>query len=304
MNKRKIGKSDLYASELGLGCMSLSPDLGNENEKIVKTALDHGINYFDTADLYGFGWNEELIGKLLKDIRKDIILATKGGNEWNKEKDNWKWNPTKKYIKSALKESLLRLQTDYIDLYQLHGGTVDDPMDDTIEAFEELVQEGLIRYYGISSIRPNTIHYFAENANIQSVMMQYSLLDRRPEELFTYLKSKNISVISRGPVAKGWLSQKGYSKKPEDTYLSYKGADIQNKLTEIEKNIRPHEKLTNTSLQFVINHSVVAAAIAGASTTEQLLENIEAFKHGSLNENELHKLEELFPAEVYETHRI
>jgi aryl-alcohol dehydrogenase-like predicted oxidoreductase len=304
MNKRKIGKSDLYASELGFGTMSLSPDLGKENEKIVKTALDHGINYFDTADLYGFGWNEELIGKLLKDVRKDIILATKGGNEWNREKDNWNWNPSKKYIKSALKESLRRLQTDYIDLYQLHGGTIDDPMDETIEAFEELVQEGLIRYYGISSIRPNTIQYYAENANIQSVMMQYSLLDRRPEELFGYLKSKNISVISRGPVAKGWLSKKGYTKNPEDVYLSFKGAEIQNKLIEIEKNIRPHEKLTTTSLQFVLSHPVVASAVAGASSVEQLLENIDSLKHTALHENELRQLDALLPAEVYETHRV
>jgi aryl-alcohol dehydrogenase-like predicted oxidoreductase len=303
INKRRIGTSELYASELGLGCMSLSPDLGKENESIVRTALDHGINYFDTADLYNFGWNEELIGKLLKDVRHDIILATKGGNDWNEAKDSWNWNPSKKYIKSALKESLRRLQTDYIDLYQLHGGTIEDPMDETIEAFEELVSEGLIRYYGISSIRPNTIQYYAEHSNIQSVMMQYSLLDRRPEELFPYLKSKEISVVARGPVAKGWLSEKAFEKNLDEMFLSFNGKDIQQKLEKVKTIIPQDEKLTQTALKFILSHSVVATAAAGASSTEQLLENINTFKSPGMTESERKELEALFPAETYEAHR-
>jgi aryl-alcohol dehydrogenase-like predicted oxidoreductase len=300
---RRIGTSELYASELGLGCMSLSPDLGSENERIVKTALEQGINYFDTADLYNFGWNEELVGKLLKEVRKDIILATKGGNDWHDAIEGWNWNPSKKYIKSALKESLRRLQTDYIDLYQLHGGTIDDPMDETIEAFEELAAEGLIRYYGISSIRPNTIKYYAEHSNIQSVMMQYSLLDRRPEELFPYLESKKISVVARGSVAKGWLSEKAYQKKPDDSFLSFKGMDIQAKLDKVKTHIHLNEKLTHTALKFVLSHPVVATAAAGASSTEQLLENIAAFNTPDLTEGERKELESLFPAEIYESHR-
>lgn len=302
MNKRRVGSSDLYVSELSLGCMSLSPKLGNENEKIVKTALEKGINYFDTADLYGFGWNEEFVGKTLKDVRHDIILATKGGNEWNQSKDGWNWNPSKKYIKSAFKHSLHRLQTDYIDLYQLHGGTIDDPMDETIEAFEELVSEGLVRYYGISSIRPNTIKYYAEHSNIQSVMMQYSLLDRRPEELFSYLSSKNISVVARGPVAKGWLSEKAFSKNPSEDYLSHRGSDIQEKLAEAKKFIQ-NKSTIHTALQFVLSHPVVATAVAGASSVEQLSENIEALSAPPLKEYMIKQLDSLFPAEIYETHR-
>ncbi|MCM3719676.1 aldo/keto reductase [Fictibacillus phosphorivorans] len=304
MNKRQIGKSDLYASELGFGCMSLSPGLGKENESIVKTALEHGINYFDTADLYQFGWNEELIGKLLKDVRQDIILATKGGNEWTESQDSWNWNPSKKYIKSAFKESLRRLKTDYIDLYQLHGGTIEDPMDETIEAFDELVSEGLVRYYGISSIRPNTISYYAEHSNIQSVMMQYSLLDRRPEELFPYLEKKGISVIARGPVAKGWLSEKAFEKNPEDKFLSYSGLDIQSKLERVKKLIPQDEKLTQTALKFILSHSVISTAVAGASSVEQLLENIHTFRSPEMTEDVRKELEDLFPAEFYESHRV
>ncbi|MFG6494299.1 aldo/keto reductase [Fictibacillus sp. UD] len=302
MNKRRLGSSDLYVSELGFGCMSLAPELGSENEKILKTALEQGINYFDTADLYGFGWNEEFVGKTLKSVRQDIILATKGGNEWNQSKDGWNWNPSKKHIKSAFKDSLKRLQTDYIDLYQLHGGTIDDPMDETIEAFEELVSEGHVRYYGISSIRPNTIKYYAEHSNIQSVMMQYSLLDRRPEELFSYLKEQNISVIARGPVAKGWLSEKVFDKNPEDHYLNHTGSDIQQKV-EKAKHILHDKNITHAALQYVLSQPVVATATAGASSVEQLLENIKTFDRSALTKEEIATLNTLFPAEIYETHR-
>ncbi|KZE66319.1 oxidoreductase [Fictibacillus phosphorivorans] len=302
MNKRQLGSSDLYVSELGFGCMSLAPELGSENEKILKTALEQGINYFDTADLYGYGWNEEFVGTTLKEVRHDIILATKGGNEWNQSKDEWNWNPSKKYIKSAFKDSLKRLQTDYIDLYQLHGGTTDDPMDETIDAFEELVAEGHVRYYGISSIRPNTIKYYAEHSNIQSVMMQYSLLDRRPEELFPYLKEKNISVIARGPVAKGWLSEKSFIKNPEANYLNHNGSEIQQKVKK-SKHFLHDKNITHAALQYVLSQQVVATATAGASSVKQLLENIETFNQSPITEEEIAHLSALFPAEIYETHR-
>src|SRR5690606_13042544 len=126
----------------------------------------------------------------------EIILATKVGNRFEEGKKGWSWDPSKKYIKSAVKDSLRRLQTDYIDLYQLHGGTIDDPIDETIEAFEELKQEGIIRYYGISSIRPNVIREYVQKSNIVSVMMQHSLLDRRPEEsVLELLAENNIDYI-------------------------------------------------------------------------------------------------------------
>src|SRR5690606_28856678 len=158
MDKKQLGKSDLYVSPLSLGCMSLGAD-EKEASNIVNSALDLGINYLDTADLYDKGLNEEIVGKAIKERRNDIILATKVGNHL-REDGSWFWDPSKAYIKEQAKESLRRLQTDYIDLYQLHGGTIDDPIDETIEAFEELKQEGIIRYYGISSIRPNVIREY------------------------------------------------------------------------------------------------------------------------------------------------
>ena len=181
MEYRKLGKSDLNISVIGFGCMSLK-DNQQQNETIIHEALEYGINYFDTADLYDKGMNEVSVGKALKSKRAKAILATKVGNQWRSDGSRWDWNPNKKYILAAVEESLKRLQTDYIDVYQLHGGTIDDPVDETIEAFELLQKQGKIRWYGISSIRPNVIREYVQRSNIVSVMMQYSLLDRRAEE--------------------------------------------------------------------------------------------------------------------------
>ena len=178
---RQLGKSALQISEIGLGCMSLKEN-DPANEEIIHRALDAGINFFDTADIYQNGQNEICLGKALRHRRKEVIIASKVGNQLRKDGNGLDWNPRKDHIISSVEKSLQRLQTDYIDLYQLHGGTIDDPISETIEAFETLQQQGKIRFYGISSIRPNVIREYVSRSRIVSVMMQYSLLDRRPEE--------------------------------------------------------------------------------------------------------------------------
>ena len=178
----KLGKSALNISRIGFGCMSLKPGQA-DMQLIIDRAIANGINYFDTADLYDKGLNEINIGKALRGKRKDVVIATKAGNQWRADGSGWDWNPSKKYILACAEQSLKRLQTDYIDLYQLHGGTMEDPIDETIEAFELLQQQGKIRYYGISSIRPQVIREYVLRSNIVSVMMQYSLADRRPVAL-------------------------------------------------------------------------------------------------------------------------
>jgi aryl-alcohol dehydrogenase-like predicted oxidoreductase len=131
MHYRKLGKSTLEVSEIGFGCMSLRGDETSDIRLILK-AIDGGINFFDTADLYDHGRNEILVGKALHEKRKQVILATKVGNQWKKDGSGWDWNPRKDYILACIDESLRRLNTDYIDLYQLHGGTIEDPIDETI----------------------------------------------------------------------------------------------------------------------------------------------------------------------------
>lgn len=181
-------KSTLSVSEVVFGCMSLGTD-DTANAALIHEAIDAGINCFDTANIYQDGFNEQTLGKALKEKRSKVIIATKVGNQRRADGRGPDWNPRKEHILSEVEESLNRLQTDYIDLYQLHGGTIEDPIDETIEAFETLKQQGKIRFYGISSIRPNVIREYVQRSGIVSVMMQYSLLDRRLKKpVFLYWK--------------------------------------------------------------------------------------------------------------------
>jgi aryl-alcohol dehydrogenase-like predicted oxidoreductase len=305
MEKRRLGTSDLLVSTLSLGCMSL----GTEQKhavNMIDEALEYGINYFDTADLYDFGLNEEFVGQALKKRRNDIILATKVGNRWNDAKDSWTWDPSKAYIKEEVKESLRRLQTDHIDLYQLHGGTIEDNIEETIEAFEELKQEGVIRYYGISSIRPNVIREYVQNSSIVSVMMQYSLLDRRPEEsALPLLHDNGISVVARGPVAKGLLTEKGEQKLAAfegKGYLDYSGTELAKTIEEF-RHVRPTHSLNSTALQYCLANPTVASVVAGASSSSQLRENVKAVEASPLQPTEISKLQSIFKANQYEAHR-
>ncbi|MGN1400576.1 MAG: aldo/keto reductase [Bacillus sp. (in: firmicutes)] len=306
MKKRQLGESDLHVTEIGLGCMSLGTD-EQKAKDIVMAALDAGINYFDTADLYDFGTNEELVGKALKDVRHDIILATKVGNKWNDNQDGWTWDASKAHIKEAVKNSLRRLQTDYIDLYQLHGGTMEDNQEETIEAFEELVQEGVVRYYGISSIRPNVIDSYLNKSNIVSVMMQYSLLDRRPEEYAGLLLEHQTSIIARGPVAKGILSDKMLAKASstvkEKGFLDYSYQELDEVLGKLKEHFLTRS-IQEVALQYVLATPEVSAVIPGASSIEQVMANAEAVNSPPLSEQEVRFLRDLTKANRYEQHRI
>ncbi|MBD3109589.1 aldo/keto reductase [Bacillus sp. AGMB 02131] len=306
MNKRRLGKSDLFVSEMGLGCMSLGHD-ENKAKEIIHAALDHGVNYLDTADLYDFGINEEFVGKAVKSVRKDVIIATKVGNKWHEDHSGWSWDASKQYIKQAVKDSLSRLQTDYIDLYQLHGGTMEDNHDEVIDTFKELIKEGVIRYYGISSIRPNVISSFASKTDLTSVMMQYSLLDRRPEEWMPLLKEHEISIIARGPIAKGILSDRALTQKAQSVlqkgYLTYTYEQLTELLSSLKEAFasRPIEEL---AFQYVLSHEEVGAVIPGASSCEQVLKNIKAVQSQKLSAEELQLLRSLTTANKYEQHRI
>ncbi|MCY8405086.1 aldo/keto reductase [Bacillus sonorensis] len=305
MKKRTLGQSDLQVSEVGLGCMSL----GTEKQRalsILDEALELGINYLDTADLYDFGLNEEIVGEAIKSRRKDIILATKAGNRWEEGKPGWYWDPSKAYIKEAVKRSLKRLQTDYIDLYQLHGGTIEDNIDETIEAFEELKQEGAIRYYGISSIRPNVIKEYVKKSSIITVMMQYSLLDRRPEEWLPILEENGISVIARGPLAKGLLTEKPVSHAntniKKNGFLSYSYEELVKTKADIEKTA-PDLTATETAIKYILAQPAVGAVIPGASKLEQLRENVEAASARPLTVQEIKALRFYTKRDVYTAHR-
>jgi aryl-alcohol dehydrogenase-like predicted oxidoreductase len=266
---------------------------------IIGKAMDGGINFFDTADLYDKGLNEERVGTALKGKRQDVIIATKVGNQWREDGSGWDWNPSKAYIVASVEKSLQRLQTDYIDLYQLHGGTIDDPIDESIEAFESLKQQGKIRWYGISSIRPNVIREWVSRSRMVSVMMQYSLLDRRPEEAcLDLLQQHNIGVLARGSVASGLLVYK--EAKP---YLGY-GADEVMKASDAIKAISNDDRQpAQTAIRFVLQHRAISAAVVGIRTREQLEEAIRTINTNELTEKELKILRESVLVNYYEQHR-
>lgn len=306
MKKNQLGKSDLFVSELTLGCMSLGTDSKKATE-IIDQALDSGINHLDTADLYDFGENEEIVGNAIKDKRDQIILTTKVGNNFNKDNQDWFWDPSKEHIKEGVKDSLRRLKTDYIDFYMLHGGTIDDPIDESIEAFESLKQEGVIRAYGISSIRPNVIREYVNKSNIDGVMMQYNLLDRRPEEEVLDLLHQNmISVLARGPLAKGMLSNhaaKQMEKKGQDGFLDYSYNDLKMIHQHITEQINDESSFHAIALKYVLKHPAVATAVFGASTVDQVNENTNVGYSKTLTDKTYETLQGITKAINYSKHR-
>ncbi|OJJ21483.1 oxidoreductase [marine bacterium AO1-C] len=298
MQYQSLGNSDLKVSKVSLGCMSLKT--AEAFQQVIPQALDLGINFFDTADLYDQGQNEVLLGKALGSHRKEIIIASKVGNQLNADGTSWSWNPTKAYILTAIEASLKRLGTDYIDLYQLHGGTLDDPIDETIEAFEMLKQQGKIRAYGISSIRPNVIREYVKRSNIASNMMQYSLLDRRPEETaLDLLHQNNISVITRGTVAKGLLAG-----KPAADYLGHSAEVVQAASAAIQRIADQNQQTAaQTCCRYVLQHPTVATAVMGFRTVEQLKDGIGTNDFSSLSATDYQALQNSVEAKVYEKHR-
>lgn len=295
MKYHKLGNSDLKVSEIGFGCMSLDLDKGQDHiSDLLKKAYSVGINFYDTADLYDKGLNEEMVGTALQSFRDEVVIATKVGNEWRPDESGWDWNPSKEHILTGINESLRRLQTDYIDLYMLHGGTIDDPIDDAVEAFEQLKKQGKIRAYGISSIRPNTIREWVKRSNMDVVMMQYSLLDRRPEEeVLDLLAEHNISVITRGTLAKGMLID-----KPAKEYLGYSKEEVKNVQQALHKTGNP----ISASVDYVLSHPAVASAVLGIRTEEQLSSIVNNMQNGT-GKKTLLKLKIILTPNTYQDHR-
>ena len=298
MNYQMLGKSALRVSEIGFGCMSLD-DSQPAAERLLQRAVDLGITYFDTADMYNKGMNEACLGRAFKGMRDKVTIATKVGNEWRADGSGWNWNPRKEYILSGIEKSLKRLQTDYIDLYQLHGGTIQDNIDETIEAFELLQQQGKIRYFGISSIRPNVIREYVKRSNIVSVMMQYSLLDRRPEEsCLPLLLENNIGVLARGSVASGLLVN-----KPAKGYLDYDAEQVQQVATAVKGLSGEQRSAAQTAIRFALHHPAITSAIIGIRTDQQLEEAVAVPDTPVLTPAEIEQLKIIVPANKYEQHR-
>jgi aryl-alcohol dehydrogenase-like predicted oxidoreductase len=189
MQKRKLGKSNLEVSALGLGCMGMSFSYGPPADKkemisLIRTAIELGVTFFDTAEVYGPFTNEELVGEALAPLRDQVVIATKFGFAPNPE-DGGKWtalNSRPEHIKEAAEGSLKRLKTDVIDLYYQHRVDPNVPIEDVAGAVKDLIKQGKVKHFGLSEPGVQTIHRAHRVQPVMAVQSEYSLWWRRPEE--------------------------------------------------------------------------------------------------------------------------
>lgn len=213
MKYRKLGKSGPKVSELGLGCMGISEFYGPTDEKtgieVIQKAYEGGINFFDTADMYGRGANELLLGKAIESFRKDLVIATKCSLE--RIGDVTQINNDPAYIKKACEESLKRLNIDVIDLYYLHRYTPSVPIEESMRAMQELIQEGKIRFVGLSEVDGEIVKR-AHNIlgdRLVALQSEYSIVNRKPAEIaLSTCRELGVAFVPFSPIARGLLSGK------------------------------------------------------------------------------------------------
>lgn len=211
MKKRKLGA--LEVSAIGLGCMGMSEYYGRgddeESIRVIHAALDMGVTLLDTADMYGLGRNEELVGKAIKSRRGEVVLATKFGNERNFNGQLVRINGTSAYVKSACEASLRRLNVDCIDLYYQHRVDNTLPIEDTIGAMADLVREGKVRYLGMSEAAAGTIRRACKVHPITAVQTEYSIWTRDVEaEILPACRELGIGFVPYCPLGRGFLTGK------------------------------------------------------------------------------------------------
>lgn len=281
-------------SRLALGCMSLGNDR-SVNEGIIHSALEAGINFFDTADLYQSGQNEVTVGRALKGHRHRVAIATKAGNRLRPDGSGWDWCADPAYIESALEASLRRLGTDYVDLFQLHGGTLEDPIDELIALFERLKASGKIRAYGISSIRPNVIRRWMAAPQLSTVMMQYGPLDPRPEEeSLAYLEEKGAVLLARGVLAKGLLAG-----KPAAPWLGWTEEEVARYLEAFRAVFPDPVLMAAAALEYVRAMAPRSISVVGVSSEPQLQALLQA-EEFCVNEKDMEGIFAIRPPFRYE----
>jgi aryl-alcohol dehydrogenase-like predicted oxidoreductase len=211
MQTRELGRSGLSVSALGLGCMGMSDFYGegDETESVatIHRAIELGVTFLDTADIYGLGQNEELVGRAIKDRRDLVVLATKFGNVRKADGTFVGVNGKPDYVRSACEASLRRLQVDVIDLYYQHRVDPNTPIEDTVAAMVGLVEAGKVRYLGLSEAAPDTIRRAQKVHPIAALQTEYSLWTRDPEgELLDTVRELGIGFVAYSPLGRGFLT--------------------------------------------------------------------------------------------------
>jgi len=211
MRYRNLGHSSLSVSALGLGCMGMSEFYGPRNEEesvaTIHLALDRGVNFLDTADMYGTGHNEELVGRAIKGRQNEVVLASKFGNVRGPDGSFLGINGRPEYVRMACDASLRRLNAETIDLYYQHRVDADVPIEETVGAMARLIEEGKVRYLGLSEAAPATLRRAHRAHLISALQTEYSLWSRDPEgEILSTCRELGISFVAYSPLGRGFLT--------------------------------------------------------------------------------------------------
>jgi aryl-alcohol dehydrogenase-like predicted oxidoreductase len=291
---RTLGRSGLTVSVVGIGCNAFGTRIDERQTRaVVDAALDHGVTFFDTADTYGFGASEELLGRALGARRDDVVVATKFGMDMEgRNGPAWEARSSRRYVRRAVEGSLRRLGTDRIDLYQIHQLDLVTPMSEVVEAMNELVDEGKVRYLGCSNFAAWEVadaHWTARTAGLRpfvSAQNEYSLYNRVAEqELVPACERFGLSVLPYFPLAYGLLTGK-YKRgqaAPEGSRLGnpsqahrLTGADF-DRVEAVEKYAADRGlDLLTVALGGLAAQPAVGSVIAGATRPEQVAANVAA----------------------------
>ncbi len=309
MNKRRLGTQGLQTSAIGLGCMGMSEFYGtaDEGEAIatIHRALELGVNFLDTADAYGPFKNERLVGRAIKDRRDEVVLATKFGSVRTEQGERLGIRGDREYVLAACNASLERLGTDHIDVYYQHRVDPNTPIEETVGAMAELVEQGKVRYLGLSEAAAETIRRAHAVHPISALQSEYSLWTRDVEdEILPAIRELRIGLVAYSPLGRGFLSGRIHSV--DDLEASdfrranprFQGENFQKNLELVERveELAAEKGCTaaQIALAWVLAQGEDIVPIPGTTRVENLEENVAALDV-ELSDEELRDLEAVFP---------